>query len=753
MSFLSFLQRSVCFGLWLPMASAQITAPSPTISAVSPLGGKPGTTVELTFKGVELDGAKSILLTSLRDGRARSYPVEQVPAKKGVLAVKLPADAPADLYDIRLMARYGISNPRVFQISAADVVESSGKNSKSDAALAVTPESAIQGTFKAAVPHWFSFAGKKDQRLLGAFIGSGFDVRTSLVGSVYDKSGRELARLRDGLLDVKLPADGEYKLKINDLMFGVGDDYGYRLSLTTGAVVWAAGKEAVYGWNLSGGQVVNGLRVNRGQPLEHLKADAATIAKLVASSPTKALMLPDESEAPSVVADKPTPLQVGQTFGGWFPASGAARQFDLTFKSGDRFIIELASQQLGYSTDPSLLIETVKGEAVTTQADLGDPAASVPAPNTRITLLDPVYGYEAKADGVFRLSISDPSNAANGRRHPYQLRIRNAVEATTDGAIAIHAKLPPAAAIGPHEIPSANVWRNGVAALEVFIPNRTAISEGVELKVANLPAGVTSLGGFIGKGQSLGYIGLRAGPDAPAGAAALSSISSTAYLGWPIKDSGREVMITRIAGAPVIGVVPDAAPASIEQATPGIPEVAADAKLDVPLKVTRNAACTEALKLKALGFTDPTKAPEFTIAAKATEGKVTLDIKTLKLAPGDYGFILQGPAKMSFQRNADDIATAQAAAKKATETQVAAKKAVDEANTSLKALKPEDAEAKTAQQAKIKDLTAALAKADKAKTDADKAAKDIATKNPAKDTTFLVHSTPIRFRVKETAKK
>lgn len=732
---------------------AQVTAPSPTITAVSPLGGKPGTTVELTFKGAELDGAKSILLTSLRDGKSRSYPVEQVPAKKGVLAVKLPADAPTDLYDIRLVARYGITNPRVFQISAADVVESPGTNSKSDAAVKVTPDSAIQGTFKAAVPHWFSFEGKKDQRVLGSFIGSCFDTRTSLVGSVFDKTGRELARLRDGILDVKLPADGEYKLKINDLMFGVGDDYGYRLSLTTGAIVWTAGKEAVYGWNLPGGQVVNALRVNRGQPLEHLKADAATIAKLIASSPTKVLLLPDESEAPSVMADKPTPLVVGQTFGGWFPANGNARQFDLTFKIGDRFIIELASQQLGYSTDPSLLIETVKGESMTTQADLGDPAASVPAPNTRITLLDPVYGYEAKADGIFRLSVSDPSNAANGRRHPYQLRIRKAAEATPEGAIAIHAKLPPAAATGPLEIPSANVWRNGVAALEVFIPNRTALSESVELKVANLPAGVTSLGGIIGKGQSLGYIGLRAGPDAPAGAAALSGISNTAYLSWPIKDTGREVMITRISGAPTVGVVPDAAPVLIEQATPGILEAAADAKLEVPLKVTRHAACSEALRLKVLGFTDPTKAPEVTIAAKAADGKVTLDLKTLKLAPGDYGFILQGSAKMPFQRNADDIAAAQTAAQKATEAQAVAKKAADEANAALKALKPEDKAGQTAQQAKIKDLSAALATADKAKAVADKAAQALIKANPAKDTTFLVHSTPIRFRVKETAKK
>ena len=411
---------AAAFLLSAGLANAQVTFPSPTISSITPLGGKPGSTVEFTFKGAELEGAKSILLSSLRDGKSLTVPITQVPAKKGVLSAQLPADAPAGLYDIRIVARYGISNPRVFQISPATIVESTGKNVKSETAITVPPDSAIHGTLKASTPQWFSLEGKKGQRLLGTFTGSAFDTRTSLVGGLYDKSGRELARMRDGLLDVTLPADGTYKIKAHDLMFTGGDDYGYRLTLTTGPVVWAAGKDEAYGWNLPGGQIIQGLRVNRGQPLEHLKADAATITKLITTSPIKPLPLPENLQP--VTQDGITPIAVGQTIGAWFPASGAPRQFDLAFKAGDRINIEVTSQQLGYTTDPALIVESVKGETVTAQAEVYDLAPLVPAPSTRILSLDPAYAYEAKADGVVTAQEKKKLTKAQSKtsRHIYR---------------------------------------------------------------------------------------------------------------------------------------------------------------------------------------------------------------------------------------------------------------------------------------------------------------------------------------------
>jgi hypothetical protein len=164
-------------------------------------------------------------------------------------------------------------------------------------------------------------------------------------------------------------------------------------------------------------------------------------------------------------------------------------------------------------------------------------------------------------------------------------------------------------------------------------------------------------------------------------------------------------------------------PALIVTEKTDILEVPADGKLEIALKVTRHAEFTDAIKLKALGLIDVAKAPEVDIAAKGVAGKFTLDAKALKLAPGDYGFILQGPAKMKVRRNLEELAEAEKKAKEAAEALTKAK-----ADTSPKA--------------------AELVKtAEKAKTEADKAVKDQTAKSAAKEATFIVWSNPIRVRV------
>lgn len=737
---------------------AQATFPSPVLTSISPLGGKPGSRVEIDFKGSDLDGAKMLLLSSLSRTDSLSLPLEPLAGKKGVLAAQLPANLPNDLYDARLVGRYGVSNPRVFQVSHLDGMESPGTNSKSSKALKVPLNVALQGVFKESIPHWFAFDAQKGQRILGVFVGTNFGSRASLVGAVTDHSGREWARLRDGLLDFTAPSDGEFKLRVNDLMYGTGDDYGYRLSLTTGAVVWGIAGDVVYGWNLPGGKAEPGLRISQANPLERLVVDSAMRANLLSTSPVTPFILGKESVSMTPSAASPVFLQMDQESGGWFPENGASQSFDLAFKAGERFTLEVISQQLGLPTDPLLTVESVKKdsagkETLTLQADVNDPVLSVPGPSVRLTRLDPFYSYEAKADGIFRLSLSDPLNAANGRRFPYRLKVSKINESRVENAIAIHPTLPLAAATGPYEIPSANVWRQGMTAIEVFLPGRSASSEFANLTVTNLPQGVTCLGGFVGKGQSLGYIGFRASEDAPQGASVLGGLTRTAFLNWAVKDTGREVMSTRITALPALGVVAEQAPAIIECITPGVPETGPDGKLELAFKAMRHSACTDALKLKVLGLVDVAKAPELTIPAKGLEGKLMLDVKALKLPPGEYGFILQGPAKMPYRREGAAMAEAEAAVQKASQSRAETQKELEAANVTLRALKPEDQAGRAQVQARIKEVSAKLARADQVKATAIKMLKDITAKNPAKDTTFIVYSNPIRIRVKEPAKK
>src|SRR5207245_1629076 len=86
---------------------------------------------------------------------------------------------------------------------------------------------------------------------------------------VYNAAGRRLGYRRsqgrhEPLLDFTAPADGDYFLKVYDILFNGGPEYAYRLSVHTGPhiefVMPASGlpnttaEYTVYGRNLPGGQ-------------------------------------------------------------------------------------------------------------------------------------------------------------------------------------------------------------------------------------------------------------------------------------------------------------------------------------------------------------------------------------------------------------------------------------------------------------------------------------------------------------------
>jgi hypothetical protein len=303
---------------------------------------------------------------------------------------------------------------------------------------------------------------------------------------------------------------------------------------------------------------------------------------------------------------------------------------------------------------------------------------------------------------------------------PFELRV------TPSGSkrlLALPTILPKAANAKTGEIGFPNTLRGGVHAIEVAALNRNALSEAIELKADKLPAGVTSLGGFIGKGQSIGFIAFQVAADAPAGASLVSSVPESQCVSFALADATRDNLLQRTAGPPAIGVSSLSTPAAIQTVQKDLIEVAADGKVEIALKAVRHAEFTDALKLKALGLIDVAKAPEADIAAKASEGKLTLDMKTLKLAPGDYGFILQGPAKMKVRRNLEELAEAEKKAKEAAEAVTKAK-----ADKSPKAAE-------------------LLKTAEKTKAEADKVVKDLTSKTAPKDATFIVWSNPIRLRV------
>lgn len=613
----------------------------------------------------------------------RSLPVESIKGKDW--RVMLPADLKPGFYDLRLVGSLGVSNPRAFEISTHATVESNGKNTEPEQALKVPVDRVIDGVFKAATPQWFSFDAKKGESIQASFVAERFDVRCQVLGTILDAAGREVARMRNGVAVFPCRADGTYLLRLNELMHRGGDDYGFRVTL------------------------------------EHLK-----LAPLAQSS--------GPHPAP------PSPLKIGDVVEDTFPEDGQARVFDLPVKAGDKLVIAVRSHQLGQPSDPHLFIETLKPDGTFSPlAQIADAPVITPAPTPALPNLDPLYAYEAKAAGSLRISLNDNFNTSSR----FELSVRPA-PGSAPRLIALNATLPQAGARKGYEVGTANVCRGGILALEVVVPNRTSLSEAIELKTdaTKLPEGLTSLGGFIGKGQSVGHLAFQAGPNASVGAAVIEAIPETAYVQFAVSDAARDQLLTRRAGPPAVGVSTLAAPALVLTEGGEIFEAAADGKLDIPLKITRHADFQDALKLKVLGLVEAAKAPEADIPAKATGGKVTLDLKALKLAPGEYGLILQGPAKMKYRRNLDDLAQAESDAKKA----------LGDVKTAQGQLDKAKADTTPQKQDLIEDATRELKKATAAKTAIDQQVKALTAKAAPKEGTFIVCSNPIRIRVKAAGK-
>ena len=100
-----------------------------------------------------------------------------------------------------------------------------------------------------------------------------------------DAAGRELALDRTtGLIDFIAPADGEYQLRVADFLYRGGDDYFYRLALTTGPridfIVPPAGlagstnSYTLYGRNLPDGKLATHFSMD-GRPLEQVAVQIA----------------------------------------------------------------------------------------------------------------------------------------------------------------------------------------------------------------------------------------------------------------------------------------------------------------------------------------------------------------------------------------------------------------------------------------------------------------------------------------------
>lgn len=546
--------------------SAVAQLPQTRLHAVFPPGAQVGSTGEITVtSGVDLEELNRLLFNhpgitaapKMQDQGGKQAPVPNV------FTVTVSADVPVGAYEVRAIGLYGISNPRTFTVGSRKELVETEPNNVTEQAQALELGTTVNGRINGATDvDCFKIAGQPGQRLLVECFARRIDSKLDASLELHDATGRRIAAARnnvsrDPLLDVTLPAAGEYVLRVTDFVYAGGEDFFYRLTAHTGPYVdyvWppaaVAGSTAPYtlfGRNLPGGQP-SGIVLNS-RPLEKLDvsitapADASQWDGRLPLEPSSAsldgfaysFVGASGSATPVLMTFSPTPVQsevepnnlpaqaqkitLPAELAGQFQAKGDIDLFQFEAKAGQTYWIEVEGQRLGTGADPYLTLDQVitndKGEETLKRIAAVDDDGANLLPNVFDTLNDdPVYKFAVPTDGVYRVAVRDRYAASRGNPSlVYRLSFRT--EAPDFRLVVVPTGPTPA------NQKQALTWPVGLRRGDNFLAyalvlRRDGFTGPVDVFVEGLPLGVTCRDITVGTTPSSGTLVFTAAEDAPA---------------------------------------------------------------------------------------------------------------------------------------------------------------------------------------------------------------------------------------------
>lgn len=583
-SFLLPHPRSFTASLLLWLATSGILPaqlPATRLDSAFPAGGAPATTVELTIAGTNLDDVDQLIfnhagITATRK-MAEPTPFDDGPQPvDNVFLVTIAGDVPPGAYDLRCQGKYGRSNRRTFEVgSITEFVETEPNGGNDIPEWVVTESGRTNAAQELTLPvtvngqavngpdvDWYRFTGKSGQRILLDGFCRRIDSRMDLMMTVMTANGQVLGEsrtgaARDSIVDVTLPADGEYYVKVHDALFGQGSGYVYRIVIAAKPYVdlifpptGVPGTETdytIYGRNLPDGQP-SALQLD-GRPLEQLNVRIPMPGDVRGRLPVSALVSshqggldaidyriaagPLSSNPVLVVAsdlvpqpetandDPKTPqlLSLPCAIAGQFYPQRDIDWYQFAAKKDEEWIIDVLSQRLGYPSDPAILVQQVvtddKGEVTFRDFSFVDDVQERNFNNRAgrhefdERSGDPALQFKAPADGTYRIMLRDGISAVRSDpRLVYQLEVR---KARPDFRVV---------AVPSESCGSLMLRKGGRATVHLVAFRNDGYSEEIRVTASGLPEGVTAEEVVIGPGNDYGTLVLTAS-DAARGVSSL----------------------------------------------------------------------------------------------------------------------------------------------------------------------------------------------------------------------------------------
>ncbi len=580
------------------------TLPRPRLQSIFPMGAKVGATVEVTLTGTDIEDpedlhfshpgikAEPIAPMPAADRKPAEPPPMPTPRRKGNrnpppgvtrFKVVVGPDVPLGLYDVRLINKWGISNPRSFVVGSLDEMNEVEPNNDLPQAQSVALNRVVNGIVNQPTDvDYFQVTATKGQRVLLHVAASSIDSRARPALEVYDSRGHRILFQRcyrdaDVLADLVWPQDGPCFVRIFQFTHNAGSaDHFYRLTITTGPWIDAVfppmiepGQSAditVYGRNIPGG-TLDPTAIDDGRTLEkltlqiaapndppardrlecrdHLSVQRGLLEgfeyRLTGSSGSSnpAMILFAEApvrreQEPNDQPDQATPITLPADIAGRIDRPNDRDCYLIPAKKGETWVIDLMGERIGATADLYLKVRSQdpKARAITEQDDLKEFVHPFQFFNQ--TSDPPPYLFTAPADGNYVVTVgANDSITEYGPRQIYRLKI-------TAPKPDFRLVVMPASPIRPE---AGILPAGGELALDVFVDRREGFNGPVELSVEGLPAGVHCPPQRLGPNQRHTVLVLSATADLQPDEVVLTVRGTATINGQPVTHQARPATI------------------------------------------------------------------------------------------------------------------------------------------------------------------------------------------------------------------
>jgi hypothetical protein len=143
-------------------SAQQVTLPLPRLLTMMPMGGQAGQSVEVTITGENIEDVTELNFSTPQ------ITAKPVPGVVNKFTVSIAADAPAGVYDARVLSRLGVSSVRAFSVNKLPEVVRTNPNHTLETAMPLTVGSICNATMtKRAVDYYSPHSGADHRRWQG----------------------------------------------------------------------------------------------------------------------------------------------------------------------------------------------------------------------------------------------------------------------------------------------------------------------------------------------------------------------------------------------------------------------------------------------------------------------------------------------------------------------------------------------------------------------------------------------------------